>query len=426
MGRSGEVPRGGVGGPLADDAGCTVLHVDMDAFYASVEIRRRPELAGRPVIVGGVGNRGVVCSANYPAREYGVRSAMPMSRARRLCPQAVVLPAEMSTYAQVSRGVMEIFRSITPLVEPRSLDEAFLDVAGAVRLFGRPARIGALIRERVAAEHGITCSVGVAPSKFLAKLSSARCKPDGMLVVPADGVLEFLHPLPIGALWGVGERTAEQLRRLGLRTVGEVAELPRGTLQHALGPAVGAHLHDLAWGRDDGRVSPDEADKSIGAEETFDVDVADLGVLHRELLRLSDKVAARLRAGGQLARTVSIKVRFADFTTVTRARTLPSPTDAGQQLYQTARQLYQALGVDGALIRLIGVRVEGLLAAGAATLQPQLGDRERGWRDADQAVDRAVNRFGAGAVRPAALVHGARAGQQESVPRNDLLRPASD
>ena len=423
MGRSGELPRAGVSGPLADDTGCTVLHVDMDAFYASVELRRHPELAGRPVIVGGIGNRGVVCSANYLAREYGVRSAMPMSRARRLCPQADVLPADMSTYAEVSRGVMEIFRSVTPLVEPRSLDEAFLDVAGAVRLFGRPARIGALIRERVAAEHGITCSVGVAPTKFLAKLSSARCKPDGMLVVPADGVLDFLHPLPIGALWGVGERTAEQLRRLGLRTVGEVAEMPRATLQHALGQAVGGHLHELAWGRDDGKVNPDEADKSIGAEETFDVDVSDPGVLHRELLRLSEKVAARLRFGGLLGRTVSIKVRFADFTTVTRARTLPSPTDTGQELYRTARQLFAALGAEGALIRLIGVRVEGLLGADAATLQPQLGDREHGWRDADQAVDRAVLRFGTGAVRPATLVRSTAPAQQEAVPRSDLLRP---
>jgi DNA polymerase IV len=422
MGRSGELPRAGASGPLADDTGCTVLHVDMDAFYASVELRRHPELAGRPVIVGGIGNRGVVCSANYPAREYGVRSAMPMSRARRLCPQAAVLPADMSTYAEVSRGVMAIFRSVTPLVEPRSLDEAFLDVAGAVRLFGRPARIGELIRERVAAEHDITCSVGVAPTKFLAKLASARCKPDGMLVVPADGVIEFLHPLPIGALWGVGERTAEQLRRLGLRTVGEVAEVPRSTLQHALGPAVGASLHELAWGRDESRVSPDEADKSIGAEETFDVDIADPAVLYRELLRLSDKVGARLRSAGQVGRTVSIKVRFADFTTVTRARTLPSPTDTGQDLYRIARQLYQALGAHGALIRLIGVRVEGLLPADAATLQPRLGDREHGWRDADQAVDRAVHRFGAGAVRRAALVRATtRPGQQDAVPRNDLL-----
>jgi DNA polymerase IV len=404
MGRSGELPRAGAGGPLADDAGCTVLHVDMDAFYASVELRRRPELAGLPVIVGGVGNRGVVCSANYLAREYGVRSAMPMSRARRLCPQATVLPADMSTYAEVSRGVMEIFRSITPLVEPRSLDEAFLDVAGAVRLFGRPARIGELIRARVVAAHGITCSVGIAPTKFLAKLSSARCKPDGMLVVPADGVLDFLHPLPIGALWGVGERTAEHLRRLGLRTVGEVAELPRSTLQHALGQAVGGHLHELAWGRDEGTVNPDEADKSISAEETFDVDIADREILHRELLRLADKVGGRLRAAGQLGRTVSIKVRFADFTTVTRARTLPSPTDTGQDLYRTARQLFQALGADGALIRLIGVRVEGLLAADSATLQPRLGDRERGWRDADQAVDRATLRFGTGAVHPTDLL----------------------
>jgi len=427
LGRSGELPRTGPVGPLADDTGCTVLHVDMDAFYASVELRRHPELAGQPVIVGGLGNRGVVCSANYAAREFGVRSAMPMSHARRLCPQAAVLPPDMSTYAAVSRGVMEIFRSVTPLVEPRSLDEAFLDVAGAVRLLGRPVAIGALIRRRVAEEHSITCSVGVAPSKFLAKLSSARCKPDGMLVVAADKVLDFLHPLPIGALWGVGERTAEQLRRLGIRTVGEVAETPRKALQHALGQAVGGHVHELAWGRDDGRVSPDEPEKSVGAEETFDVDVADPRVIHRELLRLSDRVGARLRAGGQVGRTVSIKVRFADFSTVTRARTLPSPTDVGHDLYATARQLYDALGAGGALIRLVGVRVEGLLAADGTPLQLQLGDRDRGWREADRAVDRAVLRFGPGAVRPAALVHSdGLVHEIDTVRRGDLIRPTGN
>jgi DNA polymerase-4 len=428
MGRSGELPRTGPAtGPLADDTGCTVLHVDMDAFYASVELRRHPELAGRPMIVGGIGNRGVVCSANYPARQYGVRSAMPMSRARRLCPQAAVLPPDMSTYAQVSRGVMEIFRSVTPLVEPRSLDEAFLDVAGAIRLLGRPAEIGALIRRRVAAEHDITCSVGIAPSKFLAKLASARCKPDGLLVVAADGVLDFLHPLPIAALWGVGERTAEQLARLGLRTVGELAQTPRSALQHAVGRSVGGHLHELAWGRDAGRVSPDEQDKSISAEETFDVDVTDVRVIHRELLRLSERVASRLRGGAQLGRTVSIKVRFGDFSTITRARTLPSPTDVGHDLYTTSRQLYDALGVGGARIRLVGVRVEGLLAADGAHLQLQLGEKERGWRDADQAVDRAVSRFGPGAVRPAALVRpDGLVRQPESVRRNDLIRPAAE
>jgi DNA polymerase-4 len=350
---------------------------------------------------------------------------MPMSRARRLCPGAAVLPPEMSTYAAVSRGVMDIFRSVTPLVEPRSLDEAFLDVSGAIRLLGRPAAIGAQIRRRVAAEHGITCSVGVAPSKFLAKLSSARCKPDGLMVVAADGVLDFLHPLPIGALWGVGERTAEQLRRLGLGTVGEVARTPRKALQHAVGQAVGAHLHDLAWGRDDGRVSPDEADKSIGAEETFDVDVADPAVIRRELLRLSDRVGARLRTAGQVGRTVAIKVRFGDFSTITRARTLPAPTDVGRELYATARQLYEALGVAGAAIRLVGVRVEGLLAADGAPVQPRLGDRDRGWREADQAVDRAVLRFGPGAVQPAALVRGAAAVHPvEGIRRNDLIRGA--
>ncbi len=424
MGRSGQLPRTGPVGPPGDDSGCTVLHVDMDAFYASVELRRHPELAGRPLIVGGVGNRGVVCSANYAARDFGVRSAMPMSRARRLCPEAAVLPPDMATYAAVSRGVMEIFRSVTPLVEPRSLDEAFLDVAGAVRRLGRPASIGELVRRRVAAEHGITCSVGVAPSKFLAKLASARCKPDGLLVVPARGVLEFLHPLPIGALWGVGERTAEQLRRLGLRTVGEVARTPCTALQHAVGQAVGASLHQLAWGRDDGRVTPDEPDRSVGAEETFDVDVADQRVIHRELLRLSDRVAARLRAAGQVGRTVSIKVRFADFSTLTRARTLPAPTDGGRELYETARQLYQALGAEGALIRLVGVRVEGLLAAEGAPRQLQLGARERGWREADRAVDRAVQRFGPGAVRPATLVPADDLVRQApGVRRNDLIGP---
>jgi DNA polymerase IV len=424
VGRSGQVPRGGRQGPLADDTGCTVLHVDMDAFYASVELRRHPELAGRPLIVGGLGGRGVVCSANYAAREYGVRSAMPMSRARRLCPQAALLPPDMDSYVAVSRGVMDIFRSVTPLVEPRSLDEAFLDVAGAVRLLGPPAGIGAQIRRRVAAEHGITCSVGIAPSKFLAKLASARCKPDGMLVVPAGGVLEFLHPLPIAALWGVGERTAEQLSRLGLRTVGDVAHTPRAALEHAVGRAAGAQLHRLAWGRDEGRVSPDEVDKSVGAEETFDTDVSEQQVIRRELLRLSGRVAARLRATGQVARTVSIKVRFADFSTLTRARTLPAPTDVGQDLYATARMLFEALGVGGASIRLVGVRVEGLRGTGGAAVQQRLGEREHGWRDADQAVDRAVLRFGPGAVRPAALVRAEGTGQQmESVRRNDLLRP---
>ena len=253
------------------------------------------------MIVGGGGSRGVVLSATYEARRFGVHSAMPMARARRLCPRAVVLAPHYDTYVEVSPGVMEIFRSITPLVEPLALDEAFLDVAGARRRLGRPAAIGELIRARVADEQGITCSVGVASTKFVAKLASTRCKPDGLLVVPRDDVVAFLHPLPVSALWGVGERTEESLSRLGLRTVGDVANTPLATLQRALGPGSGGHLHALSWGRDDREVVPHEPDRSIGAEETFARDVDDPEVVRRELLRLAETYggpAARRSAAG--------------------------------------------------------------------------------------------------------------------------------
>jgi DNA polymerase IV len=391
-------------GAEADDAGCPVLHVDMDAFYASVSLLRRPELRGTPVIVGGGGTRGVVLSATYEARQYGVHSAMPMMRARRLCPQATVLRPDPDDYSRVSAGVMAVFRSVTPLVEPLSLDEAFLDVRGARRRLGSPRQIGEWIRATVEDEQGVTCSVGVASTKFVAKLASARCKPDGLLVVPAASVVAFLHPLPVGALWGVGEKTAEVLARLGLHTVGDLAHVPVGTLQRALGPAVGAHLAALAWGRDERVVVPSEPDKSIGAEETFSSDVDDPAVVARELLRLSERTAARLRASGQVGRTVTIKVRFADFTTLTRARTLKEHTDVGRTVYETALGLYEALGLERARIRLVGVRVEGITDAATAPHQLLLGQRDSGWREAEQAVDRASRRFGAGAVRPAVLV----------------------
>ncbi len=386
-----------------DDTGCTVLHVDMDAFYASVSLLERPDLRGRPVIVGG-GTRGVVLSATYEARRFGVHSAMPMTRARRMCPQAVVVEPDHRRYAQVSAGVMEIFRDVTPLVEPLALDEAFLDVAGAVRRLGSPATVGELVRARVHDEQGITCSVGVATTKFVAKLASTRAKPDGLLVVPADQVVQFLHPLPVGALWGVGERTEEQLNRLGLRTVGDLARTPAATLERALGTAAGRHLAALAWGRDPRSVVPHEPDRSVGAEETFGTDVDDPQVVRRELLRLSERVGSRLRAQGYRGRTVSIKIRFADFTTITRSRTLRDPTDVTRDIHATATDLYEALGLDRARLRLVGVRVEGLADAEAVAEQLQLGAPEHGWRDADAAVDRAVRRFGRGAVRPAALV----------------------
>lgn len=405
MGRSQRLPRAADSGSRpADDTGCTVVHVDMDAFYASVEVLRRPELRGRPLIVGGVGPRGVVSSASYAARDYGVRSAMPTSRARRLCPEAVVIPPDLATYVAVSQAVMEIFRSVTPMVEPLSLDEAFLDVSGALRRLGSPTAIGERIRRQVLERHGLTCSVGIASTKFVAKLASTRCKPDGLLVVPVAGVLEFLRPLPVAALWGVGERTEERLRRLGLNTIGDLANAPVSALRHAVGAATAEHLHALSWGRDPRRVTPDEPDRSIGAEETFDTDIDDQDVIDRELLRLADKTAARLRATGQRARTVSIKVRFADFTTVTRSRTLAQPTDVGRQVYQTARDLYASLRLDRARIRLVGVRAEGLTQAVAVAEQLQLGAPERGWREADRAVDKAARRFGAGVVRPARLV----------------------
>lgn len=391
-------------GAQADDTGCHVLHVDMDAFYASVSLLRHPELRGTPVIIGGAGTRGVVLSATYEARRYGVHSAMPMMRARRLCPQATVLRPEPEEYSRVSAGVMAVFRSVTPLVEPLSLDEAFLDVRGARRRLGSPRQVAEWIRAAIEDEQGVTCSVGVASTKFVAKLASARCKPDGLLVVPAGDVVTFLHPLPVGALWGVGDKTGQVLARLGLHTVGDLAHTPVRTLQRALGPAVGGHLAALAWGRDERVVVPSEPDKSIGAEETFGSDVDDPAVVARELLRLSERTAARLRASGQVARTVSVKIRFADFTTITRARTLPEHTDVGRTVYETALALYQALGLERARLRLVGVRVEGITDAATAARQLLLGERDAGWREAEQAVDRAARRFGAGAVRPAALV----------------------
>jgi DNA polymerase-4 len=386
-----------------DDSGCTILHVDMDAFYASVTLRTRPELRGQPVIIGG-GTRGVVLSATYEARALGVHSAMPMSRARRMAPQAVVLQPDHHLYSEVSRNVMALFASITPIVEPLSLDEAFLDVSGALRRLGRPTAIAELIRARVQDEQQITCSVGVAGTKFVAKLASTRAKPDGLLVVPVDRVIDFLHPLPVGALWGVGERTEEQLTRLGLRTVGDIAHTPEETLKRALGPAAGTHLHDLAWGRDSRAVNPHEPDKSIGNETTFEHDVDDPDVIQARLLALADQVAGRLRAAGYVGRTVSLKIRFADFSTITRSRTLSAPTDVAKEIYDTIRGLYDALGLQRVRIRLVGVRMEGLLDAQAAPRQLQLGEPTSGRREAEVAVDALRARFGSNAVRPARLV----------------------
>jgi DNA polymerase-4 len=391
-----------------DDTGCRILHVDMDAFYASVEVRDQPGLAGKPVIVGAVGGRGVVLSATYQARAFGVRSAMPVSRAQRLCPQAVFVAPRHGVYGAVSREIMALFRGVTPDVEPLSLDEAFLDVGGAIRRLGSPAAIARRIRASVHGQYGLTCSVGVATTKFIAKLASTVSKPDGLRVVPAARVLEFLHPLPAAALWGVGERTGEALARFGLRTVGDIARTPPDTLQRELGAAAGAQLWALAWGRDPRPVLSHVPDKSIGAEETFATDVADPVVIRRELLRLSERTARGLRAGGSVARTVVVKLRLANFKTITRSKTLPEPTDVAQKIYATACALYAGSGLDSrARLRLVGVRAAGLLPAGAVATQLALGEQPAAWRDAEQAVDKIAGRFGAGTVRPAALVrHG--------------------
>ena len=417
MGRSADIPRES-GRTDGDDTGCTILHVDMDAFFASVEIRNNPELRGKPVVVGG-GTRGVVAAASYEARRYGVRSAMPMSRALRMCPRAVVVPPNRAAYSAASAAVMEILRDVTPLVQPLSLDEAFLDVSAAVRAQGRPALIAARIRERVAADLGLTCSVGVAPTKFVAKVASARCKPDGMLVVPAASVLDFLHPLPATALWGVGARTAEALHRLGIRTVGDLSATPRDALARAVGAAMAEHLSALADGVDPRPVSPDEVEKSVSSDHTVEVDLTETADVERELLRLSGDVARRVRERGWVARTVGIKIRFADFTTVTRVRTLPSSTDATTTVYRTAAELYASLDLDRPRIRLVGVKCENLRPATEVCEQLSFDDlltapppadasspttSPTPMRATDSVLDAARERFGAGAIGFATLL----------------------
>ncbi len=387
-----------------DDTGCPILHVDMDAFFASVEVARRPELRGKAMIVGGTGSRGVVVAATYEARKYGIHSAMPMSRALRLAPHIIVVPPNHSHYAEVSASIMELFTAVTPLVEPLSLDEAFLDVSGARRTHGSPRQIAETIRAQVYDEQRITCSVGIASTKFVAKLASTQCKPDGLLVVPADRVIAFLHPMPVGAMWGVGQRTEEHLHRLGLQTVADLAAVPRATLIRALGQASGAHLADLAWGHDPRPVSLHERERSVGNEETFARDIDDPAVIEAELLRLSEKVGARMRRAGLSGSTVSIKVRFADFTTITRSRTRKVPTDVSREIFHEARTLYRALHLDRARIRLVGVRMDSVVDTDGVQSQLVLGAPERGWREAEEAVDRLADRFGRGSLRPARLL----------------------
>ncbi|MFF2317123.1 DNA polymerase IV [Arthrobacter sp. NPDC058097] len=379
------------------------MHVDMDAFFVSVELRARPDLRGRPVIVGFPAERSVVLSASYEARKFGVKSAMPMAVAHRMCPQAIIIEPRHKVYYEVSGQLMAIFESITELVEPLSVDEAFLDVGGAIRRLGPPLEVGQLIRRRVASELGITASVGIAASKFVAKIASTRCKPDGLLLIRPEETVPYLHSLPVNALWGVGGKTAEVLARMGIRTVADVAATPVSSLKKVLG-ATGEHVHRLSWGIDSRTVTPVRVEKSIGAEETFAADTADDALLHRELLRLSHRTAERLRASGLVARTVALKLRYADFSTVTRSRTVHTPLDSAQLIYAVATQLLESLGSRPLTVRLVGVRAEQLEPAAQTSLQLSLDRRDDNWRAAEQALDKVAEKFGSKSVLPARLL----------------------
>ena len=376
---------------MVERPGEPILHADMDAFYASVEQRDDPALVGRAVVVGGGGDRGVVAAASYEARRFGVHSAMPMVRARRLCPDLVVVPPRFDVYRDVSAEVMARFRDVTPLVEPLSLDEAFLDVGGAVRLFGPPVEIAAALRRRIREELDLPCSIGVGPTKSMAKLLSGKAKPDGQAHVAAADVREYLRPLPVRDLWGAGPRTVERLEEYGFRTVGQVADADLRTLTRLVGDALGTQLHRLANGVDTRRVEPHEGAKSVSAEATFEEDVDDPEVLQRHLLRLAEKVARRLRGANLSGRTVTLKVRFSTFETISRSTTLDLPTDRTRDVADLARDLLDGLRLERARVRLLGVGVSNL-AEGEAARQLAL-DTDVRWEGVDRVADEVAERF---------------------------------
>lgn len=389
----------------------TILHVDMDAFFASVAEKDDPKLKGKAVVVG-AGVRGVVSAANYEARKFGIRAAMPVYRAKALAPHAIFVTPDPKRYSEVSEQVMAIFEDVTPYVEPISLDEAFLDVTGARKLLGSGRQIADLIRARVEKEQGITCSVGIAHNKFIAKIASGHCKPNGVLEIDPDKMLDFLHPLPAAEIWGVGPKTNEHLTKLGLVTVGDIANTPRGTLIRVLGQASGSSLYELAWGRDYRDVVTERIEKSISASETFDIDLDNQEEILKELLRLTEKSTERMRAKGFATNTVSIKVRFADFSTITRAKTLDLPITSTQEIFEVAKNLYLALKLDRALIRLVGISLDSLVE-NEDIQQMVLGQRNIGWKQADKAVDLIKAKFGRGSLRPARLVEGVEDNQDD-------------
>jgi DNA polymerase IV len=393
-----------------------ILHVDMDAFYASVEQRERPELAGKPVIVGGTPEgRGVVAAANYVAREFGVHSAMPAVTAKRLCPHGIFLRPRMEYYAEVSDQIRAIFERFTPLVEPLSLDEAFLDVSGSERLFGPAETIGRAIRREIRQQLRLVASVGVAPNKFLAKIASDLEKPDGFVIVPPERVQEFLDPLPVGRLWGVGKVTGGLLDRLGIRTIRQLRQMPVGVLRQHFGSS-GEHLAELARGIDQRPVVPEQEAKSISHETTFARNLEDLEVMRAWLLELSEQVGCRLRRHGLRGRTVHLKVRFDDFHTITRARTLPQATNVTQEIWQTAAQMFaERLPARRLQIRLLGVGISGFDHASLVqqSLFPE-ADHQRQTR-LDEVADQIKEKFGhASLQRALGLLHNVetKAGQR--------------
>lgn len=377
-----------------------ILHVDMDAFYASVEERDDPSLVGKPVIVGGSAEaRGVVAAANYEARKYGVHSAMSSKRAKQLCSNAIFIKSRMDHYAGVSKQIRAIFESFTPLVEPLSLDEAFLDVAGSERLFGPAPTIGRQIKQRIRDELRLVASVGVAPTKFVAKVASDVEKPDGFVVVEADNVQSFLDPLPVGRIWGVGKVTGQVFDRLGIQTIGQLRELPLKALIDTFG-AAGEHYWNLAHGIDNRRVVPDREAKSISHETTFSADIADKEILRACLVDLAEQVARRLRRHGRRGRTVELKIRFADFRTITRSKTLGQPTDITQELVNAGLDIFlKKLPEKHLPIRLLGFGVHDLDAV--AEVQGQLfdePDRDK-QRQVDRVADQIAAKFGKSAIR---------------------------
>jgi DNA polymerase-4 len=374
----------------------------MDAFYASVEERDNPKLKGKAVVVG-AGKRGVVSAANYEARKFGIRAAMPVYKAKALAPHAVFLTPDIAKYSEVSKHVMQIFNDVTPYVEPISLDEAFLDVTGARKLLGTGKQIADLIRKRVEKEQGITCSVGIAHNKFIAKIASGHCKPNGVLEIDPAKMLDFLHPLAANEIWGVGPKTNEQLAKLGLITIADIANTPRSTLIKILGQAGGSSLYELAWGRDYRDVITEHIEKSISASETFDFDIDQQEEILKEYLRLTEKSAERMREKGLAANTISIKVRFSDFKTISRSKTLDLPINSTQEIFEVVKNLYLALGLERVLIRLVGVSLDSLVENDDLQ-QMVLGQRESGWAQADRAIDRIKQRFGRTSLRPARLV----------------------